>query len=213
MTDTKFHADQGGSLLRPEPLLAARRRREAGEIDGAQLRAAEDAAIADAATRQAEAGIDVLTDGEFRRRDFRTGFVDAVDGFPMSTWDMPWRSGDGVTKVPSNTWVATGRLRPRRRLAGDEAHLLGLTAAAVKVTLIAPGFLEDRFWKDGVAPTDEFYASRDEFAAEVAAITRAEVEALDRRRVGGTGRRRPRRGGGHRRQRRLRPGGPALHGH
>jgi methionine synthase II (cobalamin-independent) len=23
----------------------------------------------------------VVTDGEFRRRDFRTGFVDAVDGF------------------------------------------------------------------------------------------------------------------------------------
>ena len=44
------------------------------------------------------------------------------------------------------------------------------------MTLIAPGFLEDRFWKDGV--TDQFYASREEFAAEVAAITRAEIEAL-----------------------------------
>ena len=177
MTDTKFRADQVGSLLRPEPLLAARRRRDAGEIDDAQLRAAEDAAIGPAVARQAETGIDVITDGEFRRRDFRTGFVDAVDGFTMSTWDMPWRSGEGVTKVPSHTWAATGRLRPRGRLAGDEAaHLLGLTAAPVKVTLIAPGFLEDRFWKDGV--TDRFYASRDEFAAEVAAITRAEIEAL-----------------------------------
>ena len=44
------------------------------------------------------------------------------------------------------------------------------------MTLIAPGFLEDRFWKDGV--TDQFYSSREEFAAEVAAITRAEIEAL-----------------------------------
>ena len=177
MTETKFRADHVGSLLRPEPLLAARRRREAGEIDDAQLRAAEDAAIGHAVARQLEAGIDVVTDGEFRRRDFRTGFVDAVDGFTMSTWDMPWRSGEGVTKVPSHTWVATGRLRPRGRLAADEAaHLLGLTAAPVKVTLIAPGFLEDRFWKDGV--TDQFYASREEFAAEVAAITKAEIEAL-----------------------------------
>jgi len=177
MTEAKFRADHVGSLLRPEPLLAARRRHEAGEIDDARLRAAEDAAIGDAVAGQLEAGIDVLTDGEFRRRDFRTGFVDAVDGFTMSTWDMPWRSGAGVTKVPSHTWVATGRLRPRGRLAaGEAAHVLGLTDAPVKVTLIAPGFLEDRFWKDGV--TDRFYASREEFAAEVAAITRAEVEAL-----------------------------------
>jgi 5-methyltetrahydropteroyltriglutamate--homocysteine methyltransferase len=79
--------------------------------------------------------------------------------------------------MPSHTWVATGRLRPRGRLAaGEAAHVLGLTDAPVKVTLIAPGFLEDRFWKDGV--TDRFYASREEFAAEVAAITQAEIEAL-----------------------------------
>jgi len=177
MTEAKFRADHVGSLLRPERLLAQRRRHEAGEIDDARLRAVEDVAIERALARQLEAGIDVVTDGEFRRRDFRTGFVDAVDGFTMTTWDMPWRSGRGVTKVPSHTWVAAGRLRPRGRLAGGEAaYLLGLTDAPAKVTLIAPGFLEDRFWQDGV--TDRFYSSRDEFAAEVAAITRAEVEAL-----------------------------------
>ncbi|HEX4090109.1 MAG TPA: 5-methyltetrahydropteroyltriglutamate--homocysteine S-methyltransferase [Trebonia sp.] len=177
MTEAKFRADHVGSLLRPQALLAARRRRAAGEIDDAQLRAVEDAAIGPAVARQLEAGIGAATDGEFRRRDFRTGFVDAVDGFTMTTWDMPWRSGEGVTKVPSHSWVASGRLAQRGRLAAAEAaHLLGLTTAPVKVTLIAPGFLEDRFWKDGV--TDQFYGSRDEFAAEVAAITRAEIEAL-----------------------------------
>jgi 5-methyltetrahydropteroyltriglutamate--homocysteine methyltransferase len=44
------------------------------------------------------------------------------------------------------------------------------------VTLIAPGFLAERFWQDGV--TDQVYDSREELAAEVAAITRAEIEAL-----------------------------------
>ncbi len=177
MTETKFRADQVGSLLRPEALLNARRRHTAGKIGAEELRAAENAAIGHAVTLQVEAGIDVLTDGEFRRRDFRTGFVEAVDGFTMQTWEMPWHSGEGVIKVPSHTWVASARLAPRGRLAGDEAaYLLGLTSAPVKATLIAPGFLEDRFWKDGV--TDQFYASREEFAAEVAAITRAEISAL-----------------------------------
>jgi len=50
MTDTKFRADHVGSLLRPEA-----------------LRAAQDAAVAVAVRDQEATGIDVVTDGEFRR--------------------------------------------------------------------------------------------------------------------------------------------------
>jgi methionine synthase II (cobalamin-independent) len=174
---TEFHADHVGSLLRPPALLAARRRHEAGEAGDDELRRAEDEAITAAVKLQEDSGIDVVTDGEFRRRDFRSGFTQAVDGFTMQTWDMPWHSAQGVTTIASHTWVASARLRQRDRLAGGEASFVrGLTGKPVKVTLIAPGFLADRFWKDGV--TDAFYDSREEFAAEVAAITKAEVEAL-----------------------------------
>jgi 5-methyltetrahydropteroyltriglutamate--homocysteine methyltransferase len=172
-----FRADHVGSLLRPEALLAARRCREAGSVSAEALRSAEDEAIAAAVGAQLESGVDVITDGEFRRRDFRTGFVEAVDGLELRSWDMPWHSGGGTTKLRSNTWVVTGRLRQRGRLAaGEAAYVRSLTSAPVKVTLIAPGFLADRFWQDGV--TDRVYASREELAAEVAAITRAEIEAL-----------------------------------
>jgi 5-methyltetrahydropteroyltriglutamate--homocysteine methyltransferase len=83
----------------------------------------------------------------------------------------------GVTRLPSKQFVVTGRLRQRTRLAeGEAAYLQGLTSAPIKVTLIAPGFLADRFWKDG--ETDRFYESRHELAAEVAAIIRTEIEAL-----------------------------------
>jgi 5-methyltetrahydropteroyltriglutamate--homocysteine methyltransferase len=172
-----FRADHVGSLLRPSSLLSSRRQREAGELTTEELRAVEDEAIAAAVKGQLSAGVDVVTDGEFRRRDFRTGFVEAVDGLEMRTWDMPWHTSAGVTKLPSHTWVVTGRLRPTGRLAGGEsAFVRSLTTAPVKVTLIAPGFLADRFWQDGV--TDQVYSSRSELAAEVAAITRAEIEAL-----------------------------------
>ncbi len=173
----KFRADHVGSLLRPPALLAARRRHEAGEITDDELRAVADEAIAAAVRAQEAAGVDVVTDGEFRRRDFRTGFVQAVDGLSMRTWDMPWHSAEGVTRVPSHTWVVTGRLTQRERLAaGEAAYVRSLTSAPVKVTLIAAGFLAERFWKDG--ESDKFYSSRAEFAAEAAAITKAEVEAL-----------------------------------
>jgi 5-methyltetrahydropteroyltriglutamate--homocysteine methyltransferase len=70
-----FRADHIGSLLRPEPLLEARRRHDAGTITADELRAVEEEAIAAAVKGQQDVGIDIITDGEFRRRDFRTGFV------------------------------------------------------------------------------------------------------------------------------------------
>jgi 5-methyltetrahydropteroyltriglutamate--homocysteine methyltransferase len=176
-SSAKFRADHVGSLLRPQALLEARRRRDDRIIGADELGSIEDEAIAEAVAGQQAAGIDIITDGEFRRRDFRTGFVDAVDGISMRTFDMPWHTSSGVTKLPSKQFVITGRLKQRSRLAeGEAAYLRSLTSAPVKVTLIAPGFLVDRFWKDG--ETDQFYETREELAAEVAAITRAEIEAL-----------------------------------
>jgi len=174
---SKFRADHVGSLLRPQSLLEARRRLEAGMIEADELREVEDEAIAAVVKMQKDAGIDIVTDGEFRRRDFRAGFVEAVDGISMRTVEMPWHSTGGVATLPSKQFLITARLEQRRRLAeGEAAYLQSLTTAPIKVTLIAPGFLVERFWHDG--DTDQFYASREELAAEVAAITRAEIEAL-----------------------------------
>jgi 5-methyltetrahydropteroyltriglutamate--homocysteine methyltransferase len=173
----KFRADHIGSLLRPGVLLDARRGHDAGAVTDAGLRETEDQAITIAVRGQEASGIGVVTDGEFRRRDFRSGFAQAVDGIEMGAWDMPWHSAAGTTRLRSISFTASGRLRQRERLAGGETDFVSsLTNAPVKATLIAPGFLADRFWKDGV--TDACYSSREEFAAEVAAITRAEIEAL-----------------------------------
>ena len=101
---------------------------------------------------QQETGIGVITDGEFRRRDFRTGLVNAVEGMSMVTFDMPWREAcaAGVTKLASNNFLVTSRIKQRRRLAeGEAAYVRGLISAPVKVTLIAPGFIVDVSWKDG----------------------------------------------------------------
>ena len=152
MADTPmFRADHVGSLLRPERLLQARRGRDAGTVSDSELSAIEDEAIAAAVAGQQETGIDVITDGEFRRRDFRTGLVNAVEGMSMVTFDMPWRTATGVTKLASNNFLVTSRIKQRRRLAeGEAAYVRGLTSAPVKVTLIAPGFIVDVSWKDGV---------------------------------------------------------------
>ncbi len=156
----KFHGDHVGGLLRPPALLDAQRQAAAGTIGSAELRHAQNEAIAAAVKTQKEAGLDLFTDGEFRRRDFWSCVVDAFDGF-----------------TPGQTPAVTGRLRQLRRMTeGDAAFLRTVTRGHLKVTLVAPGFVAERCWRDGV--TDLAYRSREELGAQLAAWTRAEIEAL-----------------------------------
>ncbi|MFQ6026636.1 MAG: hypothetical protein ACE5Q6_03880 [Dehalococcoidia bacterium] len=89
-----YRADQVGSLLRPSAVLEARAARWAGGLDPEQLRAAEDRAILQALEMQRQAGIDVFSDGEYRRTEFRSVFADAVGGMvelpPRSKPTRPW---------------------------------------------------------------------------------------------------------------------------
>src|SRR5262249_61338356 len=108
-----IRADQVGSLLRPSELLQARVDFSAGRLDLEGLRAEEDRAIRTALGRQRECGLDVLTDGEFRRASFMTGFVEAVEGFVETEAQVvPWKGGTGA-EAPSRTALVVAGRRPR----------------------------------------------------------------------------------------------------
>src|SRR5260221_8799185 len=79
-TPPPFSADRGGSLLRRSGLLAARDDYAAGQISAAQLRAAEDAAVADVVAMQDELGLQSATDGEFRRASCHMDFIYQLGG-------------------------------------------------------------------------------------------------------------------------------------
>ncbi|MBI2819111.1 MAG: 5-methyltetrahydropteroyltriglutamate--homocysteine methyltransferase, partial [Acidobacteria bacterium] len=59
-----YHADQVGSLLRPAELLEARK---IAAPNREHLRAIEDRHILRVLGRQKDLGLDIFTDGEFRR--------------------------------------------------------------------------------------------------------------------------------------------------
>ena len=80
MTKPFFRADQVGSLLRPVALVAARAQYQAGGLDKAGLRAAEDEAIAQVVRRQEACGFGVVVDGEFRRENWWIDFVRGLQG-------------------------------------------------------------------------------------------------------------------------------------
>jgi len=75
-----FRADQVGSFLRTAPLKVARARREKGEISAADLKSVEDEEIEKLIKKQEEIGMQLATDGEFRRSWWHFDFFDGLDG-------------------------------------------------------------------------------------------------------------------------------------
>lgn len=162
-------ADVVGSLLRPRYLLDAKDRQ-----------AAEDRAVDEAVVLQESAGLDVVTDGEMRRRSFQAPLVDAVEGFgdvPLEAflWGR-WHTEDGVKDVPrpENIGVKARLVRRRPLVAHEFAYLRERAVRIPKVSLPSPG-LWSNLWSPGV------YPSPDAFFADIVSILRAEIEELVRR--------------------------------
>jgi len=171
-----FRTEHVGSLLRPAALREARRDFAAGAIDAEALRAAEDDAVLAALRAQDAIGIDVVTDGEFRRADFRAGLAAAVTGLREEVFDRAWRSGDSEVTVKSRVWRVEGPVTQTAPIAADEAAFLASNASVpFKVTLPSPGYVAERFFDPGTyAP----YASVAELAETFVRILGDEIAAL-----------------------------------
>jgi methionine synthase II (cobalamin-independent) len=171
-----YRADQVGSLLRPPELLDARESAAAGRISVDELRQVEDRAITDALEMQRRAGIDVYSDGEFRRRAWMTDLAEAVEGFEPAHISIEWH-GPGGGVEGSHAQVVGARLRQLRRLTAHETSFLKQTAPGpIKMTLPAPSTFMGVGFQPGV--TDRFYPNRIDLARHIAQIVRAELMAL-----------------------------------
>jgi 5-methyltetrahydropteroyltriglutamate--homocysteine methyltransferase len=128
-----YRADHVGSLLRPPGVHRARAAYREGTLEQHQLRVIEDAAILHALERQQAAGVDIYTDGEFRRTGFQNDLIEAVEGYVET--DDPvvvrvWR-GPGGEPTEQGTRQAVGsRLRQRRRLTQYQAESCNRTPRA-----------------------------------------------------------------------------------
>jgi 5-methyltetrahydropteroyltriglutamate--homocysteine methyltransferase len=183
---TVFRADHVGSLLRPPALLEARIAQAEGRLADDRLRDLEDEAILTALAMQQQAGMPVFTDGEFRRAMWLTGLPAAVEGFVsgsvplISQWHEP---GTGATARPrlsraslSQGWTIGGRLRPTRRITGQESAFLREHAPGpYKITMPSPTWFL-RGYVPGVS--DQAYATPDDALRDLTAIVREEVGAL-----------------------------------
>jgi 5-methyltetrahydropteroyltriglutamate--homocysteine methyltransferase len=156
-------ADVVGSLLRPAELLAAVEERS----DPVHLGAVADEAIERVVRRQVDLGLDVVSDGEFRRWMFLNSFYDAVEGVATDRSAVEFRNDRGETvvlMVPS----IEARLRCVDSPAAREAaYLARITDKPFKVTFPAASIFAHPF---GVSP--DAYESHDEFVEHAIAIER-----------------------------------------
>ncbi|CAO97591.1 Putative methionine synthase [Erwinia tasmaniensis Et1/99] len=79
-TSVPYRAEVVGSFLRPAAIKQAREQFAAGNIDAAELRSIEDEAIRNVVASQRSSGLQVVTDGEFRRAWWHFDFFDGLDG-------------------------------------------------------------------------------------------------------------------------------------
>ena len=171
-----FRAEHIGSLLRPPALLGARRDLDEGRLSAEALRAAENRFIREAVALQERVGLEVITDGEYRRIIYFGHFPAAVSGFTEMDAEMVFQDASGGT-LRYRTPVVTGKLRRLRGIATAEFEFVrGLTTRTPKVTLPSPCSQHAFRWREGVS--ERAYPDVDEFFSDVAAIYREELADL-----------------------------------
>lgn len=146
MTDQKpidppFRAEHIGSLLRPQDLIDARLSHEGGDIEEEELRELEDLSIRDAVRLQEDIGLEVITDGEFRRNTYFSHFFERIGGLEFDRngekgWD--YTNDAGETVGAARVRIAS-RLHWTRPINDEDFTFVDeLTSQTVKVTLPGP---------------------------------------------------------------------------
>lgn len=177
-----FRADHIGSLLRPQRLLEARARFGKGGIDATELRAIEDACIADVVRLQENAGLKVVTDGEFRRENWWIDFISRIDGVEIRDGDADTTAfvaapGPGPRHLPKQV-VTREKLLHRRAIYGDDFRVLkSLSGLTPKVTLPSPTRMHFHGGRKNVS--SQAYPDIEQFFDDVARVYQDEIAALE----------------------------------
>ena len=176
---TRF--DIVGSFLRPDRLKAARAAHAAGELNDAGLKQVEDECIAELVQKQKDAGLPLITDGEFRRSywhlDFMWGFV----GIEHVELDHGYFFvGEETTHGSA---VLTGKISGENHPFIDHfsfVQALEEPGHVAKQTIPAPAQLVLELYRDAAATerTRSIYPNEDELLADIGAAYRTVIRDL-----------------------------------
>ena len=179
MARPPFRADHVGSLLRPPELKEAREMRKSGAISAADLQAVEDRSIRDAVALQEAAGLESVTDGEFRRAfwhvDFLTGFEGIVA--TQGQYALKFHGDDGAESETRSMMVVNSKVRRTKPVAVEHYRFLKqATKKTAKLCIPAPTYLHMRGGRRVV--NEKAYPDVEEFWSDITQAYREEIAAL-----------------------------------
>lgn len=173
----RFHVEHIGSFVRPQALLDAVRAYRGGTLNAAGLHSAQDQAIRDIVAFQENIGIPTVTDGEFRRRGWSAGFIDAVDGFGLREGTLGFRTSQQATEVAASPYARAPLARKQAIVADDFRFLKSVTTRAVpKTTMAAPDVMH--FFLGPKSYETSVYPDREAYLAALTSIYQEEVADL-----------------------------------
>ena len=170
-----FRADMVGSLLRPAPLKEARAKRAKGEIPASELHAVEDREIEKIVKKQEELGLQLATDGEFRRSWWHFDFLGMLDGVEVYDTEQGIQFRGVQTKAQGLRIVGKIAFSDHPMLE----HFKFLKAHAKvtpKMTIPAPPVLHFRLAKDGIKKS--VYPDLDQFFHDLGNAYKQAVKAF-----------------------------------
>ncbi|MDP6691744.1 MAG: 5-methyltetrahydropteroyltriglutamate--homocysteine S-methyltransferase [Alphaproteobacteria bacterium] len=176
MAPPPFRAEHVGSLLRPKELTAAFRQHGAGEIDDAAFAEIQDRAIHDVVALQQDAGLGVVTDGEFRRGSYWGHVIGPVSGLSVREAEFKFHDDHGHEQ----TFIAAhvdGKVRREKGFStGEFGFMKSVASATVKITM--PSLPTFHFYRPvgGIDPS--VYPTPRDFFLDFAEVFRQEIAEL-----------------------------------
>ncbi len=194
MSQKLFPVTVVGSWSRPDWLIHALRKRQAGEISSEEFNKIADEAVLQVIKCQEDAGVDIITDGEQRRDNFYSYVVEKLSGLRLmklsdlmdyvkdrAAFEEMLRALD-VPAFAIKSPIAVERIRKRDGLSLDELDFLKKhTSKQTKIPLPGPYLLTRSAWFEGLS--DKAYPAREDLAKDIVGLLREEVLALKKRGV------------------------------
>lgn len=168
--NTPFRYDVVGSFLRPEYLKKARRDFEGGNITREELTAVEDSAIVDLIEKQKNAGLHVITDGEFRRATWHLDFMWGFNGVGHERTEtgLPFQ---GEAAMIDDTFL-TGKVSVDKHPFVEHFKFVKALEdenTVAKQTIPAPAqFLEQMIMPMNIEGTRQYYNDTEELIQDIA---------------------------------------------
>ncbi|MBA4688846.1 MAG: 5-methyltetrahydropteroyltriglutamate--homocysteine S-methyltransferase [Candidatus Galacturonibacter soehngenii] len=168
--DAPFRFDIVGSFLRPEKLKQARKDYIAGKISKEALKEVEDKVIIELIQKQKEAGLSVITDGEFRRSSWHLDFMWAFEGVghEKTKNGIPFH---GEPALIDDTFL-TGKLSINKHPFVEHFQFVKQFEDEQRIarqTIPAPAqFYFQMITPDNIDKTEEIYPNEDDLIQDIA---------------------------------------------